>query len=193
MAGPFVVSRNGAVIGAPPQMVFDYLADMARYGEWNPEPHFEVTARPEGPPRVGSAYCRERTGETQGPLAIRPGPGPASQVTEVKITTIAVYQPHRNLVLETSDSYNGLLYSVERASFELQPTPEGAWVTMVSEVEVMVPSAFIGPVYAIRLARAAFQRLLGRRFSGLFSSMPPGPYLSRIKEMMETGKITRRI
>ena len=184
MAGPFVVSRNGAVIGAPPQQVFDYLADMTRHGEWNPDEGFRVTAQPEGLPGVGSIFIRERTGESQGPLAIRPGPGPASSVTVTLITAITVYQPHGALTFETRSSFNGLLYSVERTSFELQPAEEGAWVTKAAEVEIMVPSAFIGPVYAIRMVRAGLDRLM-RRTS-------PGPHLSRIKEMMETGKITRR-
>ena len=146
---------------------------------------FRVTAQPEGQPGVGSIFSRERTGESQGPLAIRPGPGPASSVTVTLITAITVYQPHDALTFETRASYNGLLYSVERTSFELQPSQEGAWVTKASEVEIMVPSAFIGPVYAIRMVRAAFARLVGRT--------SPGPHLSRVKEMMETGKITRRI
>ena len=185
MAGPFVVSRNGAVIGAPPQQVFEYLADMTRHGEWNPEEGFRVTALPEGQPGVGSVFRRERTGESQGPLAIRPGPGPASSVTVTLITVITVYSPHDALTFETRVSYNGLLYSLERTSFELQPVPEGSWVAKASEVEIMVPSAFIGPVYAIRMVRAGLVRLLGRTSSG--------PHLSRVKEMLETGKITRRI
>ena len=184
MAGPFVISRNGAVIGAPPQQVFEYLADMTRHGEWNPDTGFQVTARPEGQPGVGSVFLRERTGESQGPLAIRPGPGPASSVTVTLLTVITVYSPHDALTFETRVSYNGLLYSLERTSFELQPAPEGSWVTKASEVEIMVPSAFIGPVYAIRMVRAGLARLLGRT--------SPGPHVSRIKEMMETGKITSR-
>ena len=185
MAGPFVLGRNGVVIDAPVQQVFEYLADMTRHGEWNPEDGFRTTAQPEGQPGVGSVLRRERTGESQGPLAIRPGPGPASSVTITLSTAITVYQPHGALTFETRVSYNGLLYSIERTSFELQAGPEGAWVTKASEVEIMVPSAFIGPVYAIRMVRAGFARLM-RRTS-------PGPHLSRVKEMMETGKITRRI
>ena len=185
MAGPFVVSRNGAEIDAPPQQVFDYLADMTRHGEWNPDDGFRVTAPPEGQPCLGSVFSRERTGESQGPLAIRPGPGPASSVTVTLVTAITVYQPHGALTFETRASFNGLLYSIERMSFELQPAQGGTWVTRASEVEILVPSAFIGPVYAIRMVRAGFARLLGRT--------TPGPQLSRVKEMMEAGKITRRI
>ena len=172
------------MIGAPPQQVFDYLADMTRHREWNPEEGFRVTAQPEGQPGVGSVFRRERTGESQGPLAIRPGPGPASSVTVTLLTTITVYWPHDALTFETRASYNGLLYSIERTSFELQPAPEGAWVTKASEVEIMVPSAFIGPVYAIRMVRAGLARFLGRT--------SPGPHLSRVKEMMETGKIASK-
>ena len=53
MAGPFVVARNGVVIDAPAQRVFDYLADMTLHGEWNPEPDFQVT---------GQSRCSTRRG-----------------------------------------------------------------------------------------------------------------------------------
>ena len=193
MAGPFVVSRNGAVIGAPPQQVFNYLADMTRHGEWNPEEGFRVTAQPEGQPGVGSVFRRERTGEMQGPLILRGGMGAESRATMVKITSITVYQPHRELVFETSNSYNGLLHSVETMFFSFSEEPEGTKVAMVAQIEAMVPSAFIGPVYAIRIARAAFDRLFGRRLASLFPDVTVGPHLSRVKEMLETGKITSRI
>ncbi len=192
MAGPFVVSRNGAVISAPPQQVFDYLADMTRHGEWNPEPHFEATARPQDPVGVGSLFSRERTGEMQGPLILRGGMG-EPRVTMVKITSIAVYLPHNELVFQTRNSYNGLLHSVETTSFSFSQEPDGTRVAMVAQVEAMIPSAFIGPVYAIRVARAAFERLLGNWLSGLFPKVAVGPHLSRIKEMVETGKIASRI
>ena len=193
MAGPFLLSRNGVVIVAPPQRVFDYLADMTRHGEWNPEPDFQVTARPDAPLRVGSVYRRERTGEMQGPLILRGGMG-ESRVTVVKTTAITTYQPHTALVFVTRNSYNGLLHSAETLSFTFRPqpdgtpesAPEGTMVTMVSEVEAMVPSAFIGPVYAIRMVRAAFQRLLGQRFSRRFPNMAVGPHLARIKETLES-------
>lgn len=188
MAGPFVIGRHGAVIGAPPRQVFDYLADMARHREWSGEENFQVTARPEGPPRVGSVYRRERTGQMLAPLAVRGGMGD-SQVTVVKTMTITDHEPYLALAFETRNSYNGLLHSVERMSFELRQETEGTRVTMVTEVEAMVPSAFIGPVYAMRVFRAVFERLFG----GLFAKMVAGPHLPRIKELLETGEIAGEI
>ncbi len=193
MAGPFVVGRHGVVIGAPPQQVFDYLADMARHVEWNGEVEFHVTARPEGTPRLGSVYSRELTGEMGGYLMLGATWGGDNKVTVVKITTIAVCEPYFGLVFETRNSYNGLLHSVEKVSFDLRQEIEGTMVTMVSEVEAMVPSAFIGPVYAIRAFRAAFDRLFGGLLSGLFPAMTAGPHLSRVKEMVERGEIAGRI
>ena len=49
MAGPFVVDRNGVVIDAPAQQVFEYLSDMARHVEWNLEPDFLVPPAPSIP------------------------------------------------------------------------------------------------------------------------------------------------
>ena len=192
MAGPFVVSRNGVVIGAPAQRVFDYVSDMARHSEWNLEPEFKVTGRPQEPFKVGSLFSRERTAGMQGPIILRGGMGDP-QVTMVKITSIAAYQPYHELVFSTRNSFNGLLHSVETISFSFLQEPEGTRVSMEAQIEAMVPSAFIGPVYAIRVARASFERLLGRRLARIFPNVSVGPHLSRIKEMMETGKIAKRI
>ncbi len=192
MAGPFIVGRNGVVIGAPPQQVFNYLADMTRHGEWNHEPDFKVTARPAGPPAAGSVFRREKTGEMQAPLILRGGMGD-SLVTMVKTMTIVTYEPYHTLVFETRNSYNGLLHSVEKLIFKFWQDPEGTQVSLVSEVEAMIPSAFIGPVYAIRMVRAAFDRLLGGRLAGLFPQITVGPHLSRIKKLLETRQIAGEI
>lgn len=192
MAGPFVVSRNGAVIGAPPQQVFDYLADMTRHGEWIPDAGFRVISPPLEQPGVGSVFRQEKNGVIRGPLLVRGGMGD-NPLRVVKAVTITAYEPYCTLVFETRNSYNGLLVSIDKVSFDLQEEAGGTRVTMVSEVEAMVPGGFMGPVYAIRVVKAALGRFLGRRFAGILSGTSPGPYLPRIKEMVETGKITRRI
>ena len=192
MAGPFLVSRNGAVISVPPQQVFDYLADMSRHGEWSLETDFRVISPPLEQPGVGSVFRQEKNGVMRGPLIIRGGMGD-NPVRVVKTVTITAYEPYHNLVFETRNSYNGLLVSIDKVSFGLQEDAEGTQVTMVSEVEAMVPGGFMGPVYAIRVVRAALRRLLGKRFPDPFSRLTSNPYLSRIKQMMETGKITRRL
>ena len=185
MAGPFVVARNQVVIGAPAQGVFDYLADFTRHGEWNQDPGYRETLLSEGHPGLGSVLRREKNGVMRGPLIIRGGMGD-NPVRIVKTVTITGYEPHTGLVFETSNSYNGLLVSRDKVSFQLQEEMEGTRVTMVTEVEAMVPGGFMGPVYAIRVVRAAFDRLLGKR---LPPRTPPGPFLPRIKEAVEKGQI----
>lgn len=192
MAGPFVTGRHQAVIAAPPQQVFEYLADLTRHAEWSLESGFRVTSPPQGPPGVGSLFRQEKRGVMRGPLIVSGGMSD-NPVRVVKTVTITAYEPYCALVFETRNSYNGLLVSIDKASFQFRPEAEGTQVSMVSEVEAMVPGGFMGPVYAIRVARAAFGRFLGNRFSGSLSRATPGPYLPRIKEMLETGKITAPI
>ena len=183
MAGPFMVAQNEVVIGAPAQRVFDYLADVTSHGEWTQEPGYRETMLSDGPTGVGSSLRRERDGVMRGPLIIRGGMGD-NPVRVVKTVTITGYQPYTGLVIETRNSYNGLLASIDRASFQFQAEMEGTRVSMTTEVEPMVPSAFIGPVYAIRAARAFLRRLLG----GILPATSAGPQLSRIKELVETGR-----
>jgi uncharacterized protein YndB with AHSA1/START domain len=192
MAGPFEMGRNGVVVDAPAQQVFEYLSDMTRHGEWNREPDFVVTASPQYPPGPGSVFRRERSGVMRGPLIIRGGMGD-NPVRVVKTMTIAAYEPNSVLVFETRNSYNNLLVSIDKISFELREEMEGTRVYMLSEVEPMVPGAFMGPAYAIRLSRGFIGRILGGKAAGFSPSLAAGPHLTRIKEMVETGKITRQI
>ena len=185
MAGPFVVAHNRAVIGAPVLRVFDYLSDLSHFKEWNDEAEFKITVLPDGPPGPGTQLRREKTGQMLGPIILRGGMGD-SQVTLIRATTITTYEPASALVLETKNVYNGLLHSIEKLSFDLQQEAGDTRVIMLSEVEAMVPSMFIGPVYAIRLARGMFERLLGGRLSGLFPQMSVGPHLAKIKERTES-------
>ena len=187
MAGPFEVSRNAVVINASAHHVFNYLADMTLHGEWNQDPGFEVTARPDLPAGAGSVFRRERNGVMRGPLIIRGGMSD-NPVQIVKTMTITAFEPHNDLVFETRNSYNGLLVSIDKVSFNLLQEMEGTRVTMVSQVEAMVPSAYIGPVYAIRMVRAVLQRLLGGWLKSVSPSSPVGPHLARIKKAVETGE-----
>lgn len=192
MAGPFVVDRNEVVIGAPAQRVFDYLADISRNVEWTQDQGYRETILSDGPVGLGSALRRERDGVMRGPLIIRGGMGD-NPVREAKTVTITSYRPYTDLVIETRNSYNGLLASIDRASFHLQGEMEGTRVSMTTEVEPMVPSAFIGPAYAIRVVRVILQRLLGGRAPFLRQTTSVGPRLSRVKEMVETGRLTTNI
>ncbi len=192
MAGPFEVSRNAVVIDAPAERVFEYVADMTRHGEWNPEPGFEVTAFPSEPPTVGSVFRREKRGVMRGPLIIRGGMSD-NPVRLVKTMIVTALEPHSNLAFETSNSYNNLLVSKDRISFEFRQEMEGTRVIMVSQVEALVPGAFMGPAYAMRVARGFLMRILGGKLSDSSPKLPAGPHLSRIKEMIETGVMVTRI
>lgn len=195
MAGPFVVARNSVVIDVPARQVFDYLADLSHLSEWTGEVDFRVTSSPERMAGPGALLQREKSGVMRGPLIIRGGMGD-NPLRVVKVSTITVYEPYAALALETRNSYNGLLHSIERFSFEFhplssfngrigEPEKDGTQLSMVSEIEPMVPSVYIGPVYAIRLVRALFERLLRNRFGGLFTQATVGPQLARVKEMTE--------
>ena len=188
MAKPFLVSRKWVVIDAPPQRVFDYLADMARHREWNPESGFTVTERPTGSVGLGSVYQREREEQFQGPL-IRGGSS-LRPVELVRSTSITVFEPYTSLAFGTKNSFNGLLHSVELMTFEFDPTLEGTRVVLVEELEAMVPQAFIGPIYAMRVARGAFGRLIDGWASRYFPGLAVGPHLSRIKQRVEGGRPT---
>jgi hypothetical protein len=48
------------VVKSPQGRVFDYVADVARHGEWASEPdHMRISAEKAGPPAVGSRYKAE--------------------------------------------------------------------------------------------------------------------------------------
>lgn len=188
MAGPFLVARNRVLIDAPAQRVFDYLADLSRVIEWSGEPNFSITSVPQGPPQTGSHIRWEKSGVMQGPVILRGGMGD-SRVTLVKVTRIAEYQPNNALEIETRNSYNGLLHSIEKFTFDFLEEEGRTRVTMVAEVEAMVPSLFMGPVYAIRFVRGVADRLLGRRIATLFPGMQVGRHLAFIKQRTETPEI----
>ena len=189
MAGPFLVARNRVVIDAPARQVFEYLSDLSRHNEWIGEEEYRVTALPDGPATEGSRLRRERTGVMRGPLIVRGGMSD-NPLRVVKVTTITLLEPDTDLVIETRNIYNSLLHSIEKYTFALQPeaSAEGSAtaVTMVSEVEPMVPGAFIGPVYAIRFVRGMFDKLFGHWLSGEASV---GPHLAKVKEKTEAAQI----
>ena len=139
MAGPFLVAHNRVVIDAPAQRVFDYLADLSRIVEWSGESDFSITSVPTAPPRAGAQIRWEKSGVMHGPIILRGGMG-ESRVSLVKITRIAEYQPNSGLVIETRNSYNGLLHSIEKFSFDLHEQEGRTTVTLLAEVEAMVPA-----------------------------------------------------
>ena len=104
----------------------------------------------------------------------------------VKKVTLTALRPHRVLVFETENRYNGLLHSVERVSFGLEPDGQATRVTMVTELESMVPGLFIGPFYLVYLVNRAITQLLGGLIATAFPKMTVGPYLARVKSRLES-------
>ncbi len=186
MAKPLMIGRNWVEINAPPQRVFEYLSDLARHREWNPETGFTVTYRPAGAVGLGSIYERERQEQFQGPL-IRGGSA-VHPVDLVRTTSVKTFEPYRSLAFDTRNAFNGLLHSVESMTFELEPTLEGTRVTLVNELEAMVPQAFIGPVIATRVVRAAFVRIIDGWASKFFPGLAVGSHLARVKQRLENGQ-----
>lgn len=189
MAGSFEVGRNSVVIDAPAQQVFDYLADLSHIVEWSGEPDFRISGDPDRQQvGQGASLQREMSGIMRGPLIVSGGMSD-NPLRVVKITTVTVFEPHAALAVETRNSYNGLLHSVEKFSFQFSTDGSGTLVSLVSEVQPMVPGMFIGPVYAIRVVRAAFGRIFGGRLAGIFSQTSAGPHLTRIKETVEALRV----
>ena len=183
MGRTFQISRNEVVINSPPEKVFDYLSDMARHGEWDPEEGFTVTFTPAGPTKVGSVRQRERNEYFQGPL-VQGGPS-VRPVSMVKTVTLTTLRPNRELAFETKNRYNGLLHSAERVSFNLEPDGPATRVTMVTELESMVPGIYLGPFYVAYLMGQVVTKLLGGLMASAFPGMCVGPRLSRVKSRME--------
>ena len=188
MAGPFQVGRNRVVIDAPAQQVFDYLADLSHILEWSGEPDFRITGESGRQlSGLGASLRREKSGFMRGPLIVRGGMSD-NPLLVVKVSTVTVFEPYTAMVIETRNSFNGLLHSIEKFNFGLVEGNGDTHVTLVSEVEPMVPSIYIGPVYAIRIVRNLLSRLFGSSMSGLLPLGTPGPHLSRIKERVEAIK-----
>jgi hypothetical protein len=71
-------------------MVFDYVADVARHGEWASEPdHMRISAEKAGPPAVGSRY------KAEGVLNGRVNPS---------VVTITALQPPNRFAFDAEDS-----------------------------------------------------------------------------------------
>ena len=184
MGKTFLLSRKRVVIDSPPEQVFDYLSDMSRHGEWNPEEGFTVTLTPSGPAEVGSVSQRERNEYFQGPLV--PGGSTVRPVSVVKKVTLTALRPQRELVFETENRYNGLLHSAERVSFGFEPDGRATLVTMVTELESMTPVIYIGPFYLVYLVNRAVSGLLGGLIATVFPELNVGPHLSRVKVRLES-------
>ena len=184
MAGPFLVGRKQAGIGASPGVVFRYLSDLSRYAEWNPEPGWRPTGPRPVPADFAAVYQRETTMQFSNTLMR--GASSVKPVEAVRTTAIAGYELDARLTLTTKVRFNGLLHSTELTTFELQPAPGGGCLaTLTAEIQPELPRMFIGPSYALRLARGMLERSFGGWLARYLPEAGAGPELTRIKQQLE--------
>jgi uncharacterized protein YndB with AHSA1/START domain len=79
-----------ATIKAPQAKVFDYIADVARHGEWGSnEDHMKATAEKPGPPAVGARYKAE---------------GVLNGKVNQSVVTITALEPPKRIAFDAEDS-----------------------------------------------------------------------------------------
>lgn len=112
--------RNDAVsieIAAPPERVYDLIADITRMGEWSPECHRCSWANGASGPAVGAKFKASNKG----------GRGPSWSNTPV----VTVADPGRAFAFNRSGPGIGS-YTWR---YDLEPTPEGTRLTESFEAE----------------------------------------------------------
>lgn len=175
-------------IDATPEVVFAYLTDLQRHGEWNGYPRLRVARISDGPIAAGS-YCeRERLETFQAPILT--GGAASSQVSWVKSLTVTVCEPNSDLEFETKDIYNGLAVGSETVKFWLQPDGPNTALGIAVKRRAHVP----GPLHVLMLAVETLRSIISRPIIGLFSGMFPSlrsnNQLLRIKKAIEESSIS---
>ena len=175
--------KRWVLINASPEVVFAYLADLPRHGEWDAHTGFQVVRISDGPIAEGSFCERERTEIFQAPI-LRGG-ALANQVSWVKALTVTGCDPNRGLDFETKNLYNGLSIGSESNSFRLFPEGVGTVLVMTNHRNVHMP----GPFYVIKVGAEFIQGLASQLLTGwLFRAFPglrSNGQLSRIKREIE--------
>jgi uncharacterized protein YndB with AHSA1/START domain len=132
------------LVKAPQQKVFDYVADVARHGEWASEPdHMKVSAERPGGPAVGSKY------KAEGVLNGRVNPS---------VVTITELQPPNRLAFDAEDSN-----SVFHHEFIFSPGDGG---TKVQRLVTMTKGPFYFP-----LVLAIFKGTVQTNYNGAMQNL----------------------
>ena len=132
------------VVKAPQQKVFDYVADVARHGEWASEPdHMRVSGEKEGPPAVGAKY------KAEGVLNGRVNPS---------VVTITELHPPSRLACDAQDSN-----SVFHHEFVFSPGDGG---TKVQRLVTMTKGPFYFP-----LVLAIFSGTVKKNYNGAMENL----------------------
>ena len=175
--------QRWVLIDASPEVVFAYLVDLPRHGEWDAQTGFTVVRTSDEPVAQGSFCERERIETFQAPI-LRGG-ALASQVSWVRSLIVTGCLLNQALDFETKNLYNGLAIGVESVSFRLYPEGAGTMLVMTSKRTANMP----GPFYLVMLATEWVQALASRLFVDWLFRMVPrlrsNGQLSRIKAEVE--------
>ena len=124
--------------------MFDYIADVARHGEWASEPdHMKVSAEKPGPPAVGSRY------KAEGILNGRVNPS---------VVTITALQYPDRFAFDAEDSN-----SVFHHEFIFSPGDSG---TNVARIVTMTKGPFYFP-----LVLAIFKNTVVKNYNGAMQNL----------------------
>jgi uncharacterized protein YndB with AHSA1/START domain len=131
-------------VKAPPQAVFDYVADVSRHGEWgSADDHMKATAERSGPAATGSRYKAE--GMLNGKL-------------NQSVVTITALEPPKRVAFDAEDSN-----SVFHHEFTLSPSNGG---THVERHVTMTKGPFYFP-----LVLAIFKSTVQKNYNGAMSNL----------------------
>ncbi len=131
-------------IKAPQAKVFDYVADVARHGEWASEPdHMKASAEKAGPPAVGSRYKAE---------------GVLNGKVNPSVVTITSMEPSKRVAFDAEDSN-----SVFHHEFVLTPSDGG---TRVQRVVTMSKGPFFFPIVL-----AIFKGTVQKNYNGAMENL----------------------
>ena len=183
MVKPLSGPQQWVIIDASPEVVFAYLADLPRHGEWDAQTGFKLVNISDEPVAEGSFCQRERIETFQAPI-LRGG-AIASQVSWVRSLTVTGCVLNQALDFETRNLYNGLGIGAELISFRMFPEGAGTRLVMTSSRTANMP----GPFYFVMLASNLVQGLASRMFVGwlfrMFPSLRSNGQLTRIKTEVE--------
>ena len=183
MLKPVQGIQRWALINASPEVVFAYLADLTRHGEWDAQTGFRMVGMSEVPVAEGSFCHRERIETFQAPI-LRGG-AIANEVSWIRSLTVTSCVLNQALDFETKNLYNGLIIGVEAVSFRLYREGLGTRLVMTSKRSANMP----GPFYLVMITTEWVQSLASRLLVGwLFRTFPrfrSNGQLSRIKTQVE--------
>ena len=170
-------------IEASSEVVFGYLADLSRHGEWDELSGFVVVGTTERPIAEGYSCDRQRVETFLSPV-LRGGQI-SNQVTWTKRLTVVVYEPNRRLDFETKNLYNGLSFGSELVSFRLVSEGSSTVLVMINKKNPHLP----GPFHIFMMGMDSLRSWISKPIVGAcfraFPSLRVNRQLKCIKETVE--------